>query len=264
MFNINDFKATMNKYGGPARSNLFTMTLNPGTKDARKSEFIPKSELKFFCSEVLVPPINMNVGSYRTNSIDIAQSIPLNLTTPQINATFMLDSEHRVISFFHSWMQEIINYDNSLGRNAVLPGDHMPYEIGYKSDYACNLVIKHYKTDSTGLVEEGYEYMYYNAFPTEVSGKNLSWALNDSIATITVSFTASGYKFDASQPGVISAASSRGKSPIEFINSVGYRGQTVQQSLLPTSIQDAINTFTTVTNDFRSLNSTFKTLRNIF
>ena len=268
MFSINEFKGMMNKYGGPARSNLFTFQLGPAlnleSRDSRKSEFIPKTELRFFCPEVSVPPINISVGSYRANSIDIVQSIPLSLTTPQVNATFMLDSDHRVISFFHSWMQEIINYDNSLGRMAVLPGDHMPYEIGYKSDYACNLYINHFKTDSAGNVEEAYVYTYYNAFPTEVSGKTLSWALNDSISTITVSFTASGYKFDASQPGLISAASSRGQSPIEFINSVGYRGQTVQQSLLPTSIQDAINTFTKVTNDFGSLNSTFKTLRNIF
>lgn len=264
MFSVNEFKSMMNKYGGPARSNLFTLQLGPGTKDGRKSEFIPKSELMFLCQEVSVPPVNIGVGSYRANSIDIAQSIPLSLTTPQINATFMLDSDHRVISFFHSWMQEIINYDNSLGRMAVLPGDHMPYEIGYKSDYACNLYINHFKTDSTGNVEDGYKYTYYNAFPTEVSGKTLSWGLNDSIATVSISFTASGYKFDASQPGIISVASSRGLSPIEFINSVGYRGQTVQQSLLPTGIQDAINTFTSVTNDFRSLNSTFRTLRNIF
>lgn len=264
MFNINEFKAVMNKYGGPAKSNLFIMSLGPGTRDARKSEFIPKSDMVFFCQEVSVPAININVGSYRANSIDIAQSIPLNLTTPQINATFMLDSDHRVISFFHSWMQEIINYDTSQGYRSQINGDHMPYEIGYKYDYACNIFIKHYKTDSTGQIEEGYEYTFYDAFPTEVGGKTLSWAPNDSISTVSVSFTASGYKFDASDPGLISAASSRANGPLEFLNSVGYRGQTVQQSSFPTSIQDAINTFTTVKNDFRALKNTFTTLRNIF
>lgn len=266
MFNINEFKAVMNKYGGPAKSNLFIMSLGFGQNgEGKKVDYMSKTDLVFFCQEVSVPPVNINVGSYRANVIDIAQSIPLNLTTPQINATFMLDSDHRVISFFHSWMQEIINYDVSQGFNSQINGDHMPYEIGYKKDYACNLFIKHYKTDSTGNVEEGYEYTFFDAFPTELGSKTLSWTPSDSISTVSVSFTASGYKFDASDPGVISSTSARGNGGyVDFLNSVGYRGQTVQQSIVPRSVQDAINTFTTVKNDFRTLRNTFTTLRNIF
>jgi len=265
MFNINEFKSVMNKYGGPAKSNLFIMSLGPGLRDTRKSEFIPKTDILFFCQEVTVPPININVSSYKANSIDIAQSIPINLSTPQINATFMLDSDHRVISFFHSWMQEIINYDVSQGYNSQINGDHMPYEIGYKQDYSCTLFIKHYKTDSTGKVEEGYEYTFYDAFPTELGSKTLSWTPSDSIATVSVNFSASSYNFDASYPGVIASTSARGNGGyVDFLNSVGYKGQTVQQSIVPRSVQDAINTFTTVRNDFRTLKNTFTTLRNIF
>jgi hypothetical protein len=265
MFNINEFKSVMNKYGGPAKSNLFIMSLGPGLRDSRKSEFMPKSDLKFFCSEVSVPAVNIAVTSYRANAIDIAQSIPTNLSSPQINATFMLDSDHRVISFFHSWMQEIINYDISQGYSSQINGDHMPYEIGYKQDYSCNLFIKHYKTDSTGNVEEGYEYTFFDAFPTELGGKTLSWSPSDSIATVTVNFSASAYKFDASDPGTITSTSARGNGGyVDFLNSVGYKGQTVQQSIVPRSVQDAINTFTTVRNDFRTLKNTFTTLRNIF
>jgi hypothetical protein len=87
MFNINEFKSVMNKYGGPAKSNLFIMSLGPGLQDTRKSEFIPKTDILFFCQEVTVPPININVGTYRANAIDIAQSIPINLSTPQIHAS---------------------------------------------------------------------------------------------------------------------------------------------------------------------------------
>lgn len=261
MFNINEFKSVMNKYGGPAKSNLFTVTLGPGLRDGRKSEFIPKTDLKFFCSEVTVPPINLNVASNRANTIDIAQAMPINLSTPSINTTFMLDSEHRVISFFHSWMQEIINYDTSQGYLTQINGNHMPYEIGYKEDYSCTLFINHYKTDSTGKIEEMYEYIFFDAFPTEVGSKNLSWTPSDSIATITVNFTASGFHFTASDPGEVLSGLTRGNGYLDFLNSVGYRGQTMQQTNLPRSIQDAINTFTTVRNDFRTSRNT---LRNIF
>ncbi len=273
MFNINEFKSVMNKYGGPAKSNLFVLSLeftnqqiatSVGVNVGRKSEYISASDLRFFCSEVALPPVNINVGSYRENSIDISQNMPLNLTTPTINATFMLDSDHRVISFFHSWMQEIINYNTGGGLLSSINGDHFPYEIGYKKDYVCNISINHYKTDATGLIEESYTYTFLNAYPTEVGGKNLSWGPNDSIATMTVNFTASAYNFTASDPGQVYAANSRGNGYLDMLNSVGYRGQTVQQRNLPTSVQDAINTFTTVRNDFRTIRDTFRSLRNVF
>jgi len=265
MFNINEFKAVMNKYGGPAKSNLFVVSLSAGRTANRKNEFILKEDLRFFCSEVAVPAINVNVASYRANSIDIAQSIPTNLSTPQINTTFMLDSEHRVISFFHSWMQEIINYDISFGNLTQIRDDHMTYEIGYKSDYTCDLLITHFKTDTTNEnIEKAYEYVFYDVFPTEIGGKTLSWSPSDSIATVSVNFSASAFSFSASDPGTVISNLSRGNGYVDFLNSVGYRGQTVQQTNLPTSVQDAINTFTTVRNDFRTLKNTFTTLRNIF
>lgn len=261
MFNINEFKSVMNKYGGPAKSNLFTVTLGPSTNETRKSLFIPKSDLKFFCSEVSVPAVNLNVAAHKANTIDITQSIPIDITNPQINATFMLDSDHKVIAFFHSWMQEIINYDISQGYLSQINGDHMPFEIGYKSDYSCTLFINHYKTDSTGKVEEMYEYAFFNAFPTEVGGKNLSWSPHDSVATVTVNFSASSFKFSASDPGAVISDKSRGNGYIDFLNSVGYRGQTVQQRNLPTTVQDAINRFTRVREDFSQFRNS---LRNLF
>lgn len=283
MFNINEFKSVMNKYGGPAKSNLFVMKIyfpslptdlstnnsgaartQVGVKYSKKQDFINDRELTFFCSEVSLPPINVNVASYKENSIDISQSIPINLTTPSINATFMLDSDHRVISFFHSWMQEVINYNTESGLLASINADHLPYEIGYKSDYACNIDIIHFKTNSTGSIEEGYRYSFYNAFPTEVGGKILSWSPNDNIATVNINFSASSYNFSGSLPGDPVADLSRGNGYLDFLNSVGFRGQSVQQRNLPQSIQDAINTFTTVRNDFRTLRNTFNSFRNLF
>ena len=273
MFNINEFKSVMNKYGGPAKSNLFVMALIPsvstqrgvGTVFTRKNEYIDPGELRFFCSEVSVPPVNINVAFYRANSIDIAQSMPTNLTTPSINATFMLDSEHRVLSFFHSWMQEIINYNARNGLLSSVGENQLPYEIGYKSDYTCTLEITHFKTNAKGDgIEQGYTYQFDNAFPTEVGGKNFSWMPNDSIASFTVNFTASSYSFTAAEFGSPVNILSRGNGFLDVLTSVGFRGQTVQQRNLPTSVQDAINTFTTVRNDFRTVRNTFRSLSDIF
>lgn len=270
MFNINEFKSVMNKYGGPAKNNLFVVTLTwrnkatGGTSSGRKAEYIPETDLRFFCSEINVPALNINVASYRANTIDLSQNIPINLSAPSINSTFMLDSEQRVMSFFHSWMQEIINYDASNSLLSSINGNHMPYEIGYKEDYACVMEVAHYKTNSTGEYGQAYQYRFDGVYPTEVGSKVLSWSPSDSIATLTVNFTASSFSFTASDPGSVSSTLSRGNGYLDFLNSVGFRGQTMQQSLLPRNVQDAINTFTTVRNDFNTLRNTFNSFTSNF
>jgi hypothetical protein len=81
---------------------------------------------------------------------------------------------------------------------------------------------------------------------------------------MNINFNASAFTFTASNPGSVISDLSRANGTLEFLNSVGFRGQTTQQRNLPTSIQDAINTFTTVRNDFRALQNTFNTFRNNF
>lgn len=265
MFNINEFKSVMDRYGGPAKSNLFTVTLMPSPTDTRKTEFITKSDLKFFCSEVAIPSLNINSAAYVPNTIGISEAMPLNLNSVGINCSFMLDSEHRVISFFHSWMQEVINYDAvSNGYLSQVGGDFLPYEIGYKEDYTCRLEIQHYKTNTDGNLENPYSYVFENVFPTEIGGKSLSWTPSDSIQMLSVNFSASGFTFSAAEPGNVVSDLSRGNGTLQFLTSVGFIGQTTQQRNLPISIQDAINTFTTVQNDFRRLKNTFNTFTNNF
>lgn len=260
MFNINEFKSVMNKYGGPAKSNLFVVTLGGFKAGNRKGDYIPEKDLRFFCSEVVIPSLNLNSASYIPNTIGLPQAMPLNLSGIGINATFMLDSEHRVISFFHSWMQEIVNYDITGGTLSQINGDHLPFEIGYKDDYVCNLQIEHFKTNTDGKLENPYVYYFENVFPTEVGSKNLSWSPNDSIQTLSINFSASSMSYTASDPGNVISDLSRGNGTLDFLNSIGFRGQTIQQRNLPQSIQDAINTFTTVRNDFRTIRDTFRTI----
>jgi hypothetical protein len=264
MFNINQFKAVMGKYGGPAKTNLFVLEISDSMMNTTKTKYISKSDLRFFCTDVSMPSININTAPYKANVIDIAQAMPINLTTPSINANFMLDSDHKVIAFFHSWIQEIINYDVSQGNLTLLNGEQLPYEIGYKSDYACDITVKHYRTDATNAIEELYEYKFYNAFPTEIGGKIFSWTPNGPIATSTINFSAASFSFTGSDPGNTISNYARGNGHLEFLNSVGFYGQTVQQRNLPRTVQDAINTFTKVKTDFKQFRSSLESLRNIF
>jgi hypothetical protein len=240
----------MNKYGGPARRNLFVLEI---TAAPRNVNAIRPGDLRFFCQTVSVPGINYAVADYYPNGFGVRETITTSMQKDPFNAVFMLDSDHRVIRFFHQWMQTIINYNYSDGPFSQVD-DMLPYEIAYRKDISCNITVKHFSTDDPGRY---YEYTLYDAFPTQVSGVELSWADNDSFATATVNFTYSHMSTSSMISGSPTTRFSRGTGFLDFINRIGTSGQLISQRSAPNSIQDAVNLFTRVDFGIRNFNSGF-------
>ena len=248
-FNITDFKSSIQKHGGPARLNLFVVEML-------------NSDLRFFCKSATLPGINVTVQDYYPNGFGIKQSMPVNSTTGDINLVFILDSDHKILSFFHRWMQKVVNYDASNGIFSSV-NNQLPFEFGYKDEYAITMNIKYYSSDMQGY----YEYTLYDAFPTQVSPLDVAWDNNDSYATITVNMSFSNMKVTRNvsgvntpvlEPGAPTERLSRGNGLLEFINSVGRTAQLINpNSRLPRSIQDAANSFTRVSNVFDRIKSIF-------
>lgn len=262
-FNINEFKSTMNKYGGPARKNLFIVEITNGPVG---NDGMPLRDIRFFCQTASIPGLNYSVTDYYPNGFGVKQSIPTAVQLDQFNAVFMLDSDHMVLRFFHQWMQSVINYNYADGPFSQL-GNQLPFEVGYKKDFACNIVIKHYSTDDESRY---YEYTLYDAFPTQVSGVDVSWADNDSFASATVNFAYSHMSMSGTRAGSPTERFSRGTGYLDFINRLGSSGQLINQGNLPTTIQDAVNSFTRingtlarVNNAFSQIQSGLRNLRNI-
>lgn len=235
-FNINDFKSTLNKFGGPARKNLFAVEISQGP--AGNANF--NRDLRFFCQTASIPGLNLSVADYYPNGFGVKQSIPIAMGNDQFNAVFMLDSEHRVLSFFHEWIQQVINYNYSNGPFSQVR-DQLPFEVGYKKDFACDISIKHFSTSTAG--DSYYEYTLHDAFPTQVSGIDASWADNDSFATATVNFAYAHLSVDSANTGNPNERFSRGTGLLQYINTLGTSGQTISQNSLPNTIQDAVNAF---------------------
>lgn len=263
-FNINQFKGTMNKYGGPARKNLFVVEI--ASAPAGNSG-MRVNDLTFFCQTVNAPGLNFTVNDYYPNGFGLKQSIPNSITYDVVNAVFMLDSDHSILTFFHQWMQSVINYDYSGGPFSQV-NEQAPYEVGYKDDFATTITIKHYSTDSQDTY---YEYVLNDAFPTQISGVDLSWADNDSYATATVNFTYSNLSMSGLKRGTPTERYSRGTGYLGLINSVGLSGQFINQNSLPRSIQDAINVINRANvgiqnfnNSVSQIKSGLNNLRNIF
>jgi len=250
-FNITNFKSTLDKFGGPARSNLFEVRISSRPK--KNTSNIGPRDFAFLCKNMTVPGVTF------TTAVDqkvaqLPRDMPLTMNKEPANAIFMCDSNHEVMRFFHSWMQTIINFGTSIGSFSDVDGQ-LPFEVGYRSDYAQDITIRHYTTDSE-------EYKYYetkliNAFPIAMGDVDLAWEDNDSFMTLPISFSYDRIQFDGEIGGTNRSSLGRGSGLLETIGAIaGFADvvrQTVNQGNNITSIQDAVNRVTRVRNSFDNI-----------
>ncbi|MEJ6660229.1 MAG: hypothetical protein QNL23_04140, partial [Candidatus Thioglobus sp.] len=182
--------------------------------------------------------------------------MPMTVNIEPVQAIFMLDSDHQVLSFFHSWAQHVINFGTQGGSFSEVNGK-LPYEVGYKDDYACRIAIRQY---STNYEQSGqyYEVILDGAWPLALGDVDLAWENNDSFSVLPVSFQYDRIQFSGEQIGSPSARFGRGNGILGLINQLGAVGQLIGQSIVPRSVQDAVNKYTTVSNKIGRINDFFK------
>jgi len=249
-FNISEFKSRMDRFGGPARTSLFTVQLVGGPD----STFITGNDLMFFCKNVSLPGIDVGTIDYRPNGIDIPQSMPISISAEPLNCIFMMDSDHRVLSFFHAWMQKVVNYSTS-GGNFASVNDQLPYELGYKNEYSCRMIIRYYSNYSSS--RNFYEVILDDVYPKTVQSVDLGWETNNSFATLPVAFSYGKIRYAAETTGSPTERFSRGTGLLDLITTIGTVGQLIDQSSRPRSIQDAINQFTRFTSSVDTIRGLF-------
>jgi hypothetical protein len=190
-FNISNFKAVMDKHGGPARTSLFEVEI-AGKQNLQS--IISNDDLRFFCQSISVPGINIETTPYKPTGIGFPESMPMNTTPDALNCVFMLDSNHKVITFFHRWISSVVNVSASKGdTTAGLPR----HQIEYKSNYmAPSMTVRHYSTSDPF---RSYQYVFYGVYPTQVSAIDLAWATKDTPATVTVNFSYSKIEYSGFQ-----------------------------------------------------------------
>lgn len=250
-FDLNQFRAKFEKYGGPGRLNLFVVEFT-----AAESSWMDDSDLRFFCKTITIPSLNLDTAGYRPYAVGLQNSLPVNMSHEPLNAIFMLDSSHKVLAFFHEWMQSIYNYDTSKGLLAPNGRDNeqLPYELGYKKDYALNMRIKMYSSYNT---ESYYEVVLHGVYPTQIGEVSLSWDSNDQYATLAVNFSYSEIAVSGSKVGAVQNDLSRSFGLLDYITNIANIGQTITSLRKPRDVQDAINQYTSVKNVFSRLRNMF-------
>lgn len=257
-FNINEFKSAVNRFGGPAHTGLFQVQF-VNVPVVFGSNARPR-DLTFFCKAVNMPGMQMVTADYNA----VAQrpkTFVKGMASSQTQAQFILDSNHEILSFLHGWSQKVVNYSTSGGMNSEVEGK-LPYEIGYKDEYACRMVIRYYSTYQSKqnaferlLKPQYYEVILDNAFPVAVGDIDLAWENRDQYATVGVAFAYDEIAYSGERSGNPTARLGRGNGLLSLIEGVGNLSQTIGNAFgsRPTSVTDAINKLNRVNSAAKSI-----------
>jgi hypothetical protein len=247
-FNVNEFKSQMNRFGGPAQTSLFQIQIVGapflfGT-NARERD------LTFFCQAATIPGMQTQTAEYSAVGAR-PKTFVTGMNSEPMSAVFMLDSDHQIQRFLHGWMQKVVNYSQAGGNLSEVNG-MLPYEVGFKDEYACRLIIRHYSTfnNSGGKY---YEVILDNAFPINVSPTDLSWQNSNTPAIMAVSFAYDKIYYDGEQVGFPTSRLSRGSGLLDLLTTVGVISQLVNTNFKPQGIQDAINKLNRFNNAVNTL-----------
>jgi hypothetical protein len=249
---ISEFKSTFDQFAGPAHANLFEVTISgyPNTVNS----LMGSKELTFLCKSAQIPSVTLNTAVYESVAA-LPRQYPISVQNTNINTIFMVDSDHEILKFFHSWMQGVINIGTA-GGNLSEFGGKLPYEIGYKDEYSCRISIKHFSTDQDP--SRFYEVILDKAWPSAIGDLDLAWESNDSYLTLPVAFSYDRIEYSGLRQGSPTSRLGRGSGFFDILGAVaGFAGvvqQTVNQGLNNvSSVQDAVNRFQRVNSSFDNL-----------
>jgi hypothetical protein len=245
-FSISEFTSKLGR-DGLAKSNVFIVRLTalPNTLSGKMTG----NELVFFCKTADIPSMAITTNEHMPQGFGKREQRPTGISLPSISTVFMVDSNHKVLEFFHAWMQTIVNYDTSAGILSEVDG-RLPYEIAYKTDYVAQMEVHFFSPNDPNRY---YTYQFSNVHPVEVGNLSLSWESNDEIATLPVSFAYDSLTVDGSRSGIVTGGMNRGPGLFEYIASLNSYVQVIKGIRKPQGIQDLVNTYTTVNRIFNNL-----------
>ena len=252
-FNITEFKSTLNQFGGPARTGLFEVTIQ--ARAATNSQISPR-QLTFFCKTMSIPGITLSTATYDAVA-KLPREYPTGMQNNPVNGIFLIDSEHQILRFFHSWMQNVVNYSTAGGEMAEANG-MLPFEVAYREDYSATIIIKFYTPHPRGTNNTYYETVLEGAFPTAVGEIDLSWENNDNYATLPVTFSYDKIRFTGEVQGSPTTRFNRGVGLLTFLNSIGSLANVVGQGLKFNGVQDAVNRLNKFKNSWDNITNFFR------
>lgn len=142
--------------------------------------------LQLFAESVNLPGINFATSDIRRYGVGPTEKKPYAPIFTDITVTFIADGSGDIHKFFYKWMKGIIFFDSPTSVESTSQiGGLTPYEVNFKDQYRTDLRIFTYNEQNDKIIE----LVLYGAYPIAISDTPLSWSDNDTMMTISVTFT---------------------------------------------------------------------------
>lgn len=240
-FNISEFSARLSKNNGVAVSNLFMVRITP---PLALLDQIGSNDLLFFCRAADIPGMNLQTVDYRPNAFGAIERRPVALPNEPLSTIFMVDGNFAIKSFFHRWMQLIVNYNNQ-NAHATQQDNQLPYEFGYKEDYASTVEVTMLTPADDGT---RYTYTYHNAFPMNIGNVGVAWENSAEIMTMPVVFTYDKFLTSGTRSGLLDNLLGRVNGLGVYVASLSAFGVDVNNLQEIHSAQDLVNRLANIRN----------------
>lgn len=205
VFDINSFRSEILENDVlPTHSYLVTFApFRAGYKEnAPLTRFVTnkRNTLVLRCENVVLPtPSLLEEENIRRYGYGPVEKVPYGVQFSDVTMTWLVDKKSEIIEFFHQWMNTIVNHDS---QNTLMIGgpkrsglqEYDAFEVGYKDAYA-NPIVRVYVYNRQNNTVTNYE--MYDVFPMNIQAMNLSWADENEVQKLTITFAYTNMRVDA-------------------------------------------------------------------
>lgn len=197
VFDINSFRSEIIQNDVlPAHSYLVTFSpFRAGfPENAPLTEFVTnkRNTLMMRCENVVLPtPSFLEEENIRRYGYGPTEKVPYGMVFSDVVFTWLVDKNSEIVDFFHQWMNTIVMHDSPntlMNASAQRDGlqNYRPYEVGFKDAYT-NPIVRVYVYNRRQQTVTEYE--MYDVFPMNIQSMNLSWAEENQVQKLTVTFS---------------------------------------------------------------------------
>jgi hypothetical protein len=239
-FDVNAFRSNIIGDTGLLKTNLFLVSIQFSQEFAQTQTQLMKltpRTLMMFTDQASMPGISIGAEDQnRRYGTGVAEKMPYGVFFTDITLNFLADGNGELLKMFHNWMKYIVNYDSR--RNGPTGfNEAEPYEVAYKDNYAASMEITVFNESADKIIT----YTINEVYPLFLGEISLSWADNDSIMKVPVTFTYRDWQTDSMSTANLSAGVSNNLTLLQKILKVGSAVQAVSALKKPQSIGDTIN-----------------------
>ena len=216
-----------------ARTNLFEVTIQPPKIMNGNKAF---ENLHLYAESASIPGLMFATSETRRYGTGPIEKKPYAPIFNDVSVSFLVDGQGDIYKFFYTWMNMIVSSDQYVNGNAAHQAGLAPFEVGYKDDYKCQMMISTFDEAGNSVLSS----QLVDAIPISISDTSFSWGDTDQVMKLQVTFTYFQHILQTDQGNPVSGYR-RPLSGFQQIVKAGTAIQALSSLKKPQSIGDVIN-----------------------